>query len=53
MIADLLDLTRTRLGGVIPLKATQVDLQRICEEVVLEVEASYPDAVVRVSHAGT
>ena len=52
MIADLLDLTRTRLGGVIPLNAVPVDLQSVCEEVVLEVKASYPDAVVRVESRG-
>jgi signal transduction histidine kinase len=52
MIADLLDLTRTRLGGVIPLRTAQTDLQSVCEEVVLEVQASYPDAVVRFESRG-
>jgi signal transduction histidine kinase len=52
MIADLLDLTRTRLGGVIPLKAVRTDLQSVCEEVVLEVRASYPDAVVHFESRG-
>ena len=52
MIADLLDLTRTRLGGVIPLKPARTDLQRVCEEVVLEVQASRPDAVVRFTSSG-
>ena len=37
MIADLLDLTRTRLGGAIPLKRGRLDLQRLCDEVLLEV----------------
>ena len=52
MIADLLDLTRTRLGGVIPLKAVRTDLQSVCEEVVLEVQASHPDAVVHFESRG-
>jgi signal transduction histidine kinase len=52
MIADLLDLTRTRLGGVIPLKAVRTDLQSVCEEVVLEVQASYPDAIVHFESRG-
>ena len=52
MIADLLDLTRTRLGGVIPLKPAQIDLRSVCEEVVLEVKASYPDALVHVESHG-
>jgi hypothetical protein len=52
MIADLLDLTRTRLGGVIPLKAVRADLQSVCEEVVLEVQASHADAVVHFESRG-
>ena len=32
MIGDLLDLTRTRLGGSIPLKRRPTDLQQVCEE---------------------
>lgn len=52
MIADLLDLTRTRLGGVIPLRAVHTDLRHVCEEVVLEVQASYPHAVVRCESRG-
>ena len=52
LIADLLDLTRTRLGGVIPLKAVNTDLQSVCEEVVLEAQASYPDAVVHLESRG-
>jgi signal transduction histidine kinase len=52
MIADLLDLTRTRLGGVIPLTPVHTDLQRVCEEVVLEVQAGHPDAVVHFESRG-
>ena len=52
MIADLLDLTRMRLGGAIPLKTARADLQTVCNEVVLEVQASHPDAVVQVESQG-
>ncbi len=52
MIADLLDLTRTRLGGAIPLNAVQTDLQSVCEEVVLEIQATHPEAVVRFESRG-
>jgi len=52
MIADLLDLTRVRLGGIIPLTAVQTDLQRLCEEVVLETQESHPDAVVHLESRG-
>ena len=52
MIADLLDLTRMRLGGDIPLKAVRTDLQTVCEEVVLEAQAGHPDAVVHFESRG-
>jgi signal transduction histidine kinase len=52
MIADLLDLTRTRLGGAIPLTTADSDLQSVCEEVLLEIQASHPDTVVRLACSG-
>lgn len=52
MIGDLLDLTRTRLGGAIPLKRVPTDLQQVCDEVLLEVQAAQPDAVVRFRVSG-
>lgn len=52
MIGDLLDLTRTRLGGAIPLKRARMDLRQLCEEVLLEVRAAHPEAVVHFSANG-
>jgi signal transduction histidine kinase len=52
MIGDLLDLTRTRLGGEIPLKRTPTDLEQVCQEVVLEVQASHSEAAVRFTSKG-
>jgi signal transduction histidine kinase len=52
MIADLLDLTRTRLGGAIPLKREPTDLRHVCEEVILELRAGHRDAVVRFESHG-
>ena len=52
MIADLLDLTRTRLGGSIPLTLAGADLQSLCEEAVLEIQATYPDAAVSFQSHG-
>jgi signal transduction histidine kinase len=52
MIGDLLDLTRTRLGGVIPLTRVATDLQQLCDEVILEVQAADPGADVRFSAKG-
>lgn len=52
MIGDLLDFTRTRLGGAIPLKLVRTDLQQLCEEVLLEVQAAHPQAIVHFSASG-
>lgn len=52
MIGDLLDLTRTRLGGTIPLKPQRADLQRVCEEVVLETGTARPEGVLRLETSG-
>jgi hypothetical protein len=52
MIADLLDLTRTRLGGAIPLKCAPTDLSLVCQEVFLEVQSGRPGAVVHFDCSG-
>lgn len=52
MIHDLLDVTSARLGGVIPLTLTPVDVARICEEAVLEVRSADPAAVVHLESSG-
>jgi signal transduction histidine kinase len=52
MISDLLDMTRVRLGGTIPLKRRRADLQQICEESLAEIRSARPDAVVRFESEG-
>jgi signal transduction histidine kinase len=52
LIRDLLDLTRTRLGGAIPLDRRDADLQKICEDVVAECQAAHPDAVIAFETSG-
>jgi signal transduction histidine kinase len=52
MIGDLLDLTRTRLGGSLPLTRRPSDLQQVCEEAVIEIRAARPDAVLRLKANG-
>lgn len=52
MIRDLLDLTRAKLGGSIPLNRQPANLQQICEEVMTEINAAYPDAVLRWQASG-
>jgi signal transduction histidine kinase len=52
MIADLLDVTRTRLGGSMPLARRAADVQQVCEEAVMEIRAAQPEAVVRLHASG-
>jgi signal transduction histidine kinase len=52
MIGDLLDLTRARLGGSIPLTRQRVNLQQVCEEAMIEIRAGQPDAVLRLQLSG-
>lgn len=52
LIGDLLDLTRARLGGTIPLRRRRVDLKEVCEEVILESGASRPEAALRLDTRG-
>ena len=52
MVADLLDLTRTRLGGAIPLERRPADLRDVCEEALLEIRAAQPHVAVQFSATG-
>jgi signal transduction histidine kinase len=45
-------LTQARLGGAIPVARTSIDLQRVCEEVVLECQEANPAVVVLFQHTG-
>jgi signal transduction histidine kinase len=52
LIDDLLDVTRVRLGGSIPLKRRPADLQQVCEDAMIEIRAGHPEAVVRLQASG-
>ena len=52
MIGDLLDMTRARLGGSIPLTRRRTNLQQVCEEAIIEIRAAQPDAAVRLHARG-
>jgi signal transduction histidine kinase len=52
LIADLLDLTRARLGGTIPLARRRTDLQQLCEEAISEIRAANPGARVDLEGSG-
>jgi PAS domain S-box-containing protein len=52
MIDQLLDFTRTRLGGGIPAQCKTLDLRDLLEHVVEELSAANPEAVVTLEHEG-
>jgi signal transduction histidine kinase len=52
LIEQLLDLTRSRLGGGMPVDLGPVDLRAVCQQVAGEVETTHPDRPLRVQLAG-
>lgn len=48
MVEQLLDLTRIRLAGGIPIERKRVDLERICRRVIDELKAAKADASFRL-----
>lgn len=52
MIHDLLDFTRTRLGGGMPVSATRLDLQNVCRDVLDEFRAAHPHRTLRLESSG-
>jgi signal transduction histidine kinase len=53
LVSDLLDLTRTRLGGGIPITPKPMDLGIVCREVIDETRGHHPDRVVLFEGAGS
>ncbi|MFL5357876.1 ATP-binding protein [Archangium sp.] len=52
MITDLLDFTRGRLGGGIPIMTKPVNLRHLCHHLVEELETSHPGRELRLEAAG-
>jgi PAS domain S-box-containing protein len=52
MIGDLLDFTRGRLGGGIPITPRPANLRAICRQVLEELEAGNPQRELRLSTRG-
>ncbi|AKI99082.1 PAS domain S-box-containing protein [Archangium gephyra] len=48
MVSDLLDFTRGRLGGGIPLERTHNELVRLCQEVIEEFSVTHPSSDIRL-----
>jgi signal transduction histidine kinase len=52
MVADLLDLTRTRSGDTIPVTPTAIDLEPLCRQIVAELSALHPVGGLRLTARG-
>jgi signal transduction histidine kinase len=52
MVGDLLDFTRSRLGGGIPIARNHVKLGRVVRDVVDEVRDAHPDCSINVDSRG-
>jgi signal transduction histidine kinase len=48
MVGDLLDFTRSRLGGGIPVVRAEMSLAKVVREVADEIAAAYPGCIIRV-----
>jgi signal transduction histidine kinase len=52
LVGDILDFTRSRLGGGIPIVRAEVDIARVCRQSVGEIAALYPQRVVNFEATG-
>jgi signal transduction histidine kinase len=52
LVSDLLDFTRSRLGGGIPVEPVDTDIDEIAREVIAEIDASYPGSEFRFETSG-
>ncbi|MGK2961013.1 MAG: ATP-binding protein [Gemmatimonadaceae bacterium] len=52
MIGDLLDFTRSRLGGGIPIVRETMSLDKVVNDVVAEIAAAHPDRTIKVETRG-
>jgi signal transduction histidine kinase len=52
LIDQLLDLTRSRLGGGIPIDPERFDMNDVCRQVIGETELTHPDRPLRVDARG-
>jgi signal transduction histidine kinase len=52
MIADLLDFTRSRLGGGFPIQTQRMNLRDLCETVIEELELAYPERTIEFDARG-
>ena len=48
MVAALLDFTRSRLGGGIPIQPSSMDMAEAVREVIAEIQAAHPDRTIQI-----
>ena len=53
LIGDLLDFTRSRLGGGIPIAPAEIDLEATCRQTVDEITAFHPSCTVTFAASGS
>ena len=53
MVGALLDFTRSRLGGGIPVAPTQINMGKVVHDVVNEISAAYPGRTIKVDARGS
>ena len=52
MIGDLLDFTRSRLGGGIPVERAEMSIDKAVHDVVEEIKAAHPDRMIKLDARG-
>jgi signal transduction histidine kinase len=52
MIGDLLDFTRSRLGGGIPIVRASMSMEKAVHDVVAEIAAAHPERTIRIEARG-
>jgi signal transduction histidine kinase len=52
MIGALLDFTRSRLGGGIPIERADMNMGKVVHDVVNEISAAHPDRVIKIDARG-
>jgi signal transduction histidine kinase len=53
MVGALLDFTRSRLGGGIPIAPTQINMGKVVHDVVDEISAAHPGRIIKVDARGS
>jgi signal transduction histidine kinase len=53
MVGALLDFTRSRLGGGIPVARTQINMGKVVHDVVDEISAAHPGRIIKVDARGS